>query len=91
LLCSVRFLVVLLLFLGATVQYTHKTDISIGIICMINNSAINQTNQFNNNELYKLNDVQCKIHNESKQKDPVNKSLNIRERIIQVKNKSLNF
>ncbi len=37
---SIRFLLAFLTFLGVAVQYMQKIDMGIGIVCMINNTAL---------------------------------------------------
>ena len=39
---SVRFLSACLIFLGVAAQYMQKIDMSIGIVCMVNNTAQKQ-------------------------------------------------
>lgn len=31
----------IIFFFGVAVQYMHKTDISVGIVCMVNHTALN--------------------------------------------------
>ena len=37
---SIRFLLTFLIFCGIAVQYMQKIDMGIGIVCMINNTAL---------------------------------------------------
>ena len=37
---SARFLLAIIFFLAVAIQYTHKTDISVGIVCMVNHTAL---------------------------------------------------
>jgi hypothetical protein len=47
---SIRFLIAILLFFGYATQYTQKTNMSVAIVCMINNTALlAQTNSTYNN------------------------------------------
>ena len=39
-LISVRLLITFLVFCAAGIQYMQKIDMSIGIVCMVNNTAI---------------------------------------------------
>jgi hypothetical protein len=39
-LISVRFLVALIAFLGYAVQYIQRIDMSVAIVCMVNNTAL---------------------------------------------------
>lgn len=70
---SVRFVVALFMFLAVAIQYTHKTDISVGIICMINHTATNGSNQVES--VYSKSNVSCYFQNTSKGKDPVSRLL----------------
>ena len=49
---SIRFLLSCLVFCGTAVQYMQKIDISIGIVCMINNTALKVENLHGYDPLY---------------------------------------
>jgi hypothetical protein len=40
LLLSIRFLLAILLFFGYAIQYTQKINMSVAIVCMVNNTAL---------------------------------------------------
>lgn len=53
---SCRFMIAVLVFFAYTIQYMHKVDLSVGIVCMINNTWLsgtspqqNTSNQINEN------------------------------------------
>jgi hypothetical protein len=43
---SIRFLSACLVFMGVAAQYMQKIDMSIGIVCMINHTALNDTKSY---------------------------------------------
>jgi hypothetical protein len=66
-------LLAILLFLGIALQYAHKSDISVAIVCMVNHTALtNGTNatHFENNFI-SLDSPVCQFQNASSNKDPV--------------------
>ena len=42
---SVRFLIAVLAFFGYAVQYMQRINISVAMICMVNNTALTGANQ----------------------------------------------
>lgn len=42
-LISCRFMIAVLVFFGYAIQYMHKVDLSVGIVCMINNTWLSST------------------------------------------------
>jgi hypothetical protein len=46
---SIRFLVTVMIFLGVALQYAQKIDMGIAIVCMVNHTALNDTDTTNNN------------------------------------------
>lgn len=40
---SCRFMIAVLVFFAYTIQYMHKVDLSVGIVCMINNTWLSST------------------------------------------------
>ena len=42
---SVRFLLAIVAFLGYAAQYIQKIDMSVGIVCMVNNTGIKHINE----------------------------------------------
>jgi hypothetical protein len=44
---SIRFLVTVMIFLGVALQYAQKIDMGIAIVCMVNHTALNDTDTTN--------------------------------------------
>jgi ABC-type uncharacterized transport system substrate-binding protein len=70
--CSIRVALTFLGFLGMIVHFTQKTNISIGVVCMVNHSAIEHNRPSSTNTLI---DDGCSQTNHTK--DIVNKKNNI--------------
>lgn len=69
-----RFFLAITFFFGVGIQYTHKTDISVAIVCMVNHTALqpNKT-QFYLDDFYSDNYDTCYFHNNGTgAKDKVN-------------------
>jgi hypothetical protein len=45
---SIRFLIAIIAFFGYAVQYIQKINMSVGIVCMVNNTAVKQVLKFAN-------------------------------------------
>lgn len=48
---SVRFMVACLIFCASAIQYTQKIDMSIGIVCMVNKTALTISDKLSRNSL----------------------------------------
>lgn len=70
LLTSIRFLLSCVLFLASIIQYTHKTDISVGILCMVNHTAIDKNTTNSSINIHFNNDEKCPFKNSSAEKNP---------------------
>jgi ACS family sodium-dependent inorganic phosphate cotransporter-like MFS transporter 5 len=88
---SVRFLLSITLFFGIAIQYAHKSDISIAIVCMINHtqaatqnsSSIMQSIQHTESQTYRA--THCLFENKTEEHDPDGEytwSKNIQEFIL---------
>lgn len=69
-----------LVFFGIAIQYAHKSDISVGIVCMVNHTALqlNGTNKLNlendyfwQHKLSESNKTVCLFQNSTTSKDQV--------------------
>ena len=65
----------ILLFIGIALQYSHKSDISVAIVCMVNHTALeNKTHNvtyFGERFLSNLDETKCKFQNASSHENPV--------------------
>jgi ACS family sodium-dependent inorganic phosphate cotransporter-like MFS transporter 5 len=75
-LISVRFLLSIILFVGIAIQYAHKSDISVAIVCMINHTQAEPPkngSSFEHSGVYKIPLIKvthCLFENSTDDNDP---------------------